>query len=152
MGYVKRVLRPDEVIVYRGKLHWTIYIYALLFVLVGVCFLFLARAFPRFETAMIVSAVTAFILAFLAAVKAWFDQWITEICVTSHRVIYKRGFIWRHTSEMNMQKVESVTVRQSLIGRLLGYGTIHVRGTGEGIEHLHRIDSPVELRNAILVR
>ena len=100
MGYVKRVLRSDEVIVYRGKLHWTIYIYALLFALVGIGFLFLARAFPRFETAMIVSAVTAFILAFLAAAKAWFDQWITEICVTSHRVIYKRGFIWRHTSEM----------------------------------------------------
>ncbi|HEX9741490.1 MAG TPA: PH domain-containing protein [Nitrospiraceae bacterium] len=152
MGYVKRVLRSDEVIVYRGKLHWTIYIYAMLFAAAGIGLLFLAQAFPRFETAMIVSAVTAFILAFLAAVKAWFDQWITEICVTSHRVIYKRGFIWRHTSEMNMQKVESVTVRQSLLGRLLDYGTIHVRGTGEGIEHLHRIDSPVELRNAILVR
>jgi hypothetical protein len=45
-------------------------------------------------------------------------------------------FIRRHTAEMNMDKVESVTVTQSILGRMLDYGTIHVRGTGVGIEHL----------------
>ena len=53
---------------------------------------------------------------------------------------------------MNMSKVESVTVDQTMLGRLLGYGTVHIRGTGEGIEHLHRIASPLELRNAIVAR
>jgi uncharacterized membrane protein YdbT with pleckstrin-like domain len=90
-------------------------------------------------------------LALGSAVHAWFICWITEFAITNIRVIYKRGFIARHTAEMNMDKVESVDVDQSVPGRILGYGTIHVLGTGQGIEHLHRIGSPIQLRNAIVM-
>ena len=75
-------------------------------------------------------------------------RWITEIAVTDRRVIYKRGFITRHTVEMNMDKVASVDVDQSILGRMLDYGTVHVSGLAaskttnadvvRGIEHLHR--------------
>ena len=61
-----------------------------------------------------------------------FRRWTTELSVTNHRVIYKRGFIRRHTVEMNMDKVETVNVDQSILGRIAGYGTIHVLGTGQG--------------------
>jgi len=64
-------------------------------------------------------------------------------------VIYKTGFIRRHTVEMNMDKVETVDVDQSILGRLLGFGTIRVRGTGQGIESLRGIGDPIGLRNAI---
>jgi uncharacterized membrane protein YdbT with pleckstrin-like domain len=50
---------------------------------------------------------------------AWFVRWITELAVTNLRVVYKRGFITRHTAEMNMDKVESVDVDQSILGRIL---------------------------------
>ena len=60
--------------------------------------------------------------------------------------------IKRHTVEMNMDKIESVDVDQSLLGRLLNYGTIHVFGTGEGIESLRRIAAPLALRNAITAK
>ena len=83
---------------------------------------------------------------------AWFRRLITELSVTNHRVIYKSGFIRRHTVEMNMDKVETVNVDQSILGRLLGYGTIHVLGTGQGIEGLGHIASPLTLRNAITAR
>ena len=81
--------------------------------------------------------------------------------MTDRRIIYKRGFIWRHTEEMNMDKVASVDVDQSILGRMLDYGTIHVIGTGggqsvdgsaRGIEHLHRIASPIALRNVITAK
>jgi uncharacterized membrane protein YdbT with pleckstrin-like domain len=64
-------------------------------------------------------------------------------------VIYKCGFIRRHTIEMNMDKIESVDVDQSIVGRILDYGTITVRGTGTGIEPLYRIDSPIAFRNFV---
>ena len=64
-------------------------------------------------------------------VSAWFRRWTTEIDVTDRRIVYKRGFINRHTVEMNMDKVESVDVDQSFWGRLLDYGDIIVRGTGD---------------------
>jgi len=74
--------------------------------------------------------------------------------VTDKRIIYKRGLINRHTVEMNMDKVATVDVDQSILGRLLDYGSIRILGTGgaHGIERLDRIASPVSLRNAIDVR
>ena len=62
-----------------------------------------------------------------------------------------------------MDKVASVDVDQSILGRVLDYGTVHVIGTGgvqaagadtatRGIEHLHRIASPLALRNAITAK
>jgi uncharacterized membrane protein YdbT with pleckstrin-like domain len=77
---------------------------------------------------------------------------MTELSVTNHRVIYKSGFIRRHTVEMNMDKVETVNVNQSILGRLLGYGSIQVLGTGQGIGGLRRIAAPLTLRNAITAR
>jgi len=53
---------------------------------------------------------------------------------------------------MNMEKVESVIVDQTILGRLLGYGSIVARGTGSGIEGLHHIADPIALRSSIVVR
>jgi len=66
--------------------------------------------------------------------------------------VYKRGFIRRHTVEMNMDKVESVDVDQSVLGRIFDYGDIVIRGTGVGIEPLRGIDSPLAFRNAVTAR
>jgi uncharacterized membrane protein YdbT with pleckstrin-like domain len=86
------------------------------------------------------------------AASAWFRRWTTEIDVTDRRIVYKRGFIRRHTVEMNMDKVESVDVDQSILGRMLNYGDITIRGTGVGIEPLHNIDAPLEFRNQVTAR
>jgi uncharacterized membrane protein YdbT with pleckstrin-like domain len=96
-------------------------------------------------TALLISSVFLFF-------RAWFDRLIAEIAVTNRRIIYKRGFIRRRTAEMNMDKVESVEVTQSILGRLLGYGSVHILGTGRGIERLDRIAQPVSLRNHIGAR
>jgi hypothetical protein len=53
---------------------------------------------------------------------------------------------------MNMDKIESVDVDQSLIGRLFDYGDVIIRGTGAGIEPLRGIDSPLAFRNAVTAR
>jgi uncharacterized membrane protein YdbT with pleckstrin-like domain len=82
-------------------------------------------------------------------IQEWLEWWVTEIAVTNRRVIYKKGFIRRQTNEMNMDKVESVRIDQSVLGRMLGYGTVTILGTGEGFETLRTIASPVELRNSI---
>ena len=83
------------------------------------------------------------------AFSAWFRRWTTEIDVTDRRIVYKRGFIRRHTVEMNMDKIESVDVDQSILGCMLNYGDITIRGTGVGIEPLHNIDAPLEFRNKV---
>ena len=67
---------------------------------------------------------------------AWFKLWTTEIDVTDRRIVYKRGLIWRLAVEMNMDKVESVDVDQSVLDRLFDYGDITIRGIGTGPEPL----------------
>jgi uncharacterized membrane protein YdbT with pleckstrin-like domain len=71
------------------------------------------------------------------------------MAATDRRIIFKRGFIRRHTIEMHLDKVESVDVDQSLLGRMFGYGDILIRGVGVGIEPLKNIGSPLEFRNHV---
>ena len=148
MAYITKVLRPDEKLLATGKLHWIVYRLAIISMLVAVILWFvIGEAFP-------ILRMTAFVLfagfAVLTAIKEWLEQWITEIAVTDRRVIYKTGLIRRQTAEMD--KIESVKVDQSLLGRLLDYGSIHIRGTGEGLEHLDYISSPISLRNSITTK
>jgi uncharacterized membrane protein YdbT with pleckstrin-like domain len=154
MSYVKRVLRPNENVLAEGRLHWVLYLPAVGLLLVAAIAFIVGRDLSSWA-ATIANGLSVALLALAAgfAVKAWFESFITEIAVTNIRVIYRKGFITRQTSEMNMDKVESVTVSQSIAGRLLGYGTVQVHGTGEGsIEQLHNIADPIALRNAIVAK
>jgi uncharacterized membrane protein YdbT with pleckstrin-like domain len=155
MSYVRSILQPNEKVLIIGKLHWIVYWQAILWFVLAVVLVALennfqsgdARTYLIYITVAVIAA--GFVISFL---RAWFIRWITELAVTDRRVIYKCGFISRHTVEMNMDKIESVDVDQSLLGRMLNYGTIHVLGTGEGIESLRRIAAPLALRNAITAK
>jgi uncharacterized membrane protein YdbT with pleckstrin-like domain len=73
----------------------------------------------------------------------------TELVLTDRRIITKRGVISRDTVEMNLAKVESVHVNQSLLGRILNYGDVTVVGTGASLEPLFGIARPLELRRKL---
>jgi len=155
MSYVRSILQPNEQILIVGKLHWIVYVRAILLLAVGVVLVSLERELPNayLPTYLDYGTIAVFgVGALIVFLHAWFIRWITEFAVTNRRVIYKRGFISRHTVEMNMDKIESVDVDQSLLGRMLNYGTIHVLGTGQGIESLPRIAAPLALRNAITAK
>jgi uncharacterized membrane protein YdbT with pleckstrin-like domain len=155
MSYVRSVLQPNEKILVIGRLHWIVYMQAILLLVVGILLVALGSNLTNESIRSYFTYTTVAIFGIGAAVSflhAWFIRWITEFAVTDRRVIYKCGFISRHTVEMNMDKIESVDVDQSLLGRMLNYGTIHVLGTGEGIESLRRIAAPLALRSAITAK
>lgn len=72
-----------------------------------------------------------------------------EFAVTNKRVILKTGFLQSKTAEMFLNKIESVGVDQSISGRILGFGSITIRGTGGSFEPFHRVSSPLRFRNEI---
>src|SRR5258708_37814690 len=74
---------------------------------------------------------------------------MADIAVTDRRGLYKPGILQRHSMEMNRSKVETVGVNQSILGRLLGYGTIIVRGTGGSFEPIQFIGDPLTFRSHI---
>ena len=155
MSYVRSILQPNEKVLIIGKLHWIVYWQAILWFVLAVVLVALENNFQSGDarTYLIYITVVVFAAGFVISfLHAWFIRWVTELAVTDRRVIYKCGFISRHTVEMNMDKIESVDVDQSLLGRMLNYGTIHVLGTGEGIESLRRIAAPLALRNTITAK
>jgi uncharacterized membrane protein YdbT with pleckstrin-like domain len=163
MSYVKHVLQPGEKILVDGRLSWVLFLPAIFYLIVGVILIAFESAFwPWYQPLVVFGTVAVMgILTLVSASHAWFRWWTTEIAVTDKRIIFKTGFINRHTEEMNMDKVSSVDVDQSVWGRIFDFGTIRIlgaggaglRGTsGPGIERLDMIGSPIKLRNAIDVR
>lgn len=73
----------------------------------------------------------------------------SELVITDRRVLIKVGFIQRHTFEMFISKIESVAVFQSMMGKLLDYGTVTIRGTGGSSESFGTIAAPLQFRDAI---
>ncbi|MDN3678410.1 PH domain-containing protein [Flavobacterium paronense] len=74
------------------------------------------------------------------------DKYSDEFAITNRRVIIKTGLISRKTFEMNLSKIESVNVDQGILGRILGYGTITIVGTGGSREVFPKISNPIEFR------
>src|SRR5690349_21811759 len=76
------------------------------------------------------------------------ERWTSEFAITNKRIIIKVGLVSRRTVEMNLSKVESVNVDQSILGRILGYGTITVIGTGGTREAFTNLAKPLLFRKA----
>jgi uncharacterized membrane protein YdbT with pleckstrin-like domain len=100
--------------------------------------------------ALAIAAVIFALLGLSSALRTFIRRWTTELAVTDRRVIYKEGLIARRTLEMNRSRVESVDVYQTILGRILGYGTITLRGTGGSLEPMHTIDDPLTFRSHII--
>ena len=152
MSYLREVLQPGETVRFHTNVHWFVYLKAIAaFLIALVLLMWFALSDPSSPVLLVVALVFALIGAVLF-VPAWLRRLGTEVAVTDRRVIYKTGLIRRRSIEINMDKVESVDVDQSILGRLFGYGSITIHGTGESIEPLWGIAHPIEFRNHVLVR
>lgn len=152
MSYVDKVLQPGETVKARVTFHWVIYLSGLIALAVGAALAVAGQAAPRFVLGIDILALAPAAIGLVLILRAWFRQWGTEIAVTDHRVIYKTGIISRRTVEMHVDQIESVEVEQSIPGRILGYGDIVLRGTGEGAETIRQVADPLSVRSAITAR
>jgi uncharacterized membrane protein YdbT with pleckstrin-like domain len=153
MRYVQRVLQPGESVLHEAHLHWLIFLRAIGWMALAVVFLIgemiASPNEPLVATTLVVIACFFALVATEAALKAWLRRVTTEFAVTDRRVIFKTGLISRHTLEMNRSKVESVDVDQPLLGRVFGYGTVILRGTGSTFEPIYHIADPLTFRSHI---
>jgi len=88
-------------------------------------------------------SIRAFLSLFILPIL---DKWTSEYAITNKRVIIKVGLIRRRTVEMNISKIESINVDQSILGRILGYGDIAIVGTGGTKEVFDTVSSPIQFR------
>jgi uncharacterized membrane protein YdbT with pleckstrin-like domain len=85
---------------------------------------------------------------FTLTIYAWLKRWLSEFVITNRRIVIKEGFIARRTFEMNLSKIETVNVDQTVMGRILNFGSITIIGTGGTKETFHNIARPMAFRRA----
>ena len=152
--YIDEILQPGEKVLYSTNAHWIFYLPAIVAWIVAI-FLFLLSRQTTTEGIVLLCLAASAVVAIVAlywTLRAWFHRWTTETDVTNMRVVHKTGFIKRRTFEMSLDKVESVDVNQSILGRILNYGNVTIRGVGEGEETIETIASPLAFRNSITAR
>jgi uncharacterized membrane protein YdbT with pleckstrin-like domain len=141
VSYAESVLLPNERVVCSAKVHWIVFMPAAIFFFL----LLLGLAAMAGEKDQEVLALFAW-PGILCLVWALSVRASTEFVVTSKRVIARFGFVRRDTFELNLGRVESFKVQQGVLGRLLGYGTIRISGTGGAQAPIPRIADPQEFR------
>jgi uncharacterized membrane protein YdbT with pleckstrin-like domain len=142
VSYIDETLLPDEHVVYRTALHWIIFARAVPALIAGIAVLI---AFPQAPLA----GAAVLLAGALMLISPLIAYQTTELGVTNKRMIVKVGFIRRRTLELLLRQVEALSVDQTLGGRMLGYGSITLTGTGGVREIFHRVRDPLELRRRI---
>lgn len=142
MSYVESTLLSGEQVVYKAKIHWFIFVPGMLLLAFGV---YLFTLDVEGGTGPIFG-LFAVLFGIFSLLKAFIQRVTTELAVTTKRMIAKVGLIRRATMELNHSKVESFHVDQSILGRVFGFGTLVVHGTGGGKTPVPNIDSPLDFR------
>jgi uncharacterized membrane protein YdbT with pleckstrin-like domain len=115
--YINNNLIKDEVLIYETNYHWILYLN------------------------IFIPLTAGFYLIYL-----YLKNKNSEFGITNKRLIIKTGIISRNTLELNLSKIESVYVHQSILGRILGYGSLGVIGTGGTKEVFIKINNPIQFR------
>jgi uncharacterized membrane protein YdbT with pleckstrin-like domain len=153
-GYIHKNLMPGEVVTGTAALHWAIYlpiVYAAIIGLILVCFFYsaLSGEVVSWGAFIVFLILVEIVPVGAAALVACLNMKTAEFAVTNKRVLMKCGFINRSSVEIMLTKVESITVNQGILGRILDFGTIIVGGTGGTKDPFHNIAAPLEFRQKI---
>lgn len=140
MNYVESVLMPGETIIEKAQIHWFIFVMDVLILLVGFWLTQIEMLF-----AIVVVACAVFI-----TVRDLIYYLTTELALTNKRVIAKFGWVQRNTIELSLARVESLTVNQSICGRLFNFGTLTINGIGGIQTPIPVIADPLTFRSNTL--
>jgi hypothetical protein len=157
MGYIEKTLVPGEKVVYKTRLHWIVmfghFVLALLFLGVAGYMLFYAyhhQDMPPNNLHMLEGgAAGVALVGVVVFLMGSIRRNATEMAVTTRRVVIKTGLASRRTIEMLLNKVETIEVTEPGFGRMLGYGSILIIGTGGTSEPFHRMAHPLEFRSHV---
>jgi len=159
LAYVEKHLIPGETVQYQTKLHWVVMLGHVLAaaVLEFLAITFLLASFSSWKgvevapprSALYFGALFCFVIGAIFFTIGLLKRNATEMAVTNKRVIAKTGIADRRSIEILLSRIESVVVDESAMGRILGYGTVIVRGTGGTPELFEKIYHPLEFREQV---
>lgn len=154
MSYIEKHLIPGETLEYQTKLHWIVMIghavLSLIFfasaIALGVFTWNEKQAGRPHANVFVWLALAAFLVALILFGVGQIRREATVMALTNKRIIVKTGLATRRTVELLLTKIESVVVEEPALGRVLGYGTVIIRGTGGTPETFDNIAHPLQFR------
>jgi uncharacterized membrane protein YdbT with pleckstrin-like domain len=153
MSYVEQSLGEGEVVRHVAHKHWVIFVVPVFQLLVGLVLAGIGYKIGDFWVWLgwLMRVLGLVIVAFgaLHLLGAWLTRVTTELAVTNRKVIGKWGLISRRTIEQRLEKIDSIEVEQTILGRILGYGTVEVRGSGVSMTPLRMIAGPLTFRRRV---
>lgn len=165
MGYISDNLMANETIIFSAKVHPAIFLRPAIALFAAVLlFLMGVNSSPTSPSmtgpnssssvdfgilSLVCFSGFFFLYAIFLGLEAFIKISTTEFGVTNLRVMAKIGFIRRHTIEILLSKVESVSINQNILGRLLNFGTVVITGTGGTRERITAIAAPMDVRKKL---
>ena len=129
-SFVENSLIPGEVIESKAEITWLSQFWYLFFALLGVFALLIPTIF--FGLIAVINVMT------------------TELAVTNKKVIGKTGFIQRVSIDLPLDKLESINIDQGVMGRILGFGRVSIRGVGGNNVSIPFIKNPLDFRRVVM--
>lgn len=152
MKFIRSVLLADEKIVYFTKPHWIIFSAPVILFICTFLLLVLGPHIPSLQMRLLPWPIYQLCAAVVGLVGLWWAAnalivfYTSEFAVTNKRIIMKTGLIRRDTSELFLDKIEAVNVDQTILGRLLDYGTLILIGTGGSRDVYYTVPNPFQFR------
>lgn len=149
-SYIEQSLMSGEEVVYRTHPHWIIFSTTIGWVAAMLLSLLVLPLYPIGQLSVAGSHPFYLLFSFIACAGAivsglmsYIQYRTSEYGITNKRVIVKIGFIQRYTFELLLPRIESIQVAQSILGRMLNYGTIIINGTGGGRDAFRNMPAPM---------
>ena len=156
MSYIANNLLNNEKIIFETKLHWVIFMTPLISFIIALA-LFIFGPYSDFTNITVFNLPPAYkILGLLAllyavygAILNYLHFCLVEYAITNQRVLIKHGIIYRTIEVIILEKIESTMVNQSILARILKYGTIIILGTGGSRDVMVDAEKPIVFRNIL---
>jgi len=158
LSYVEKHLISGETVEYQTELHWIVMLghalSAAVLAVIGVGLLVTPWSSVNGSLVSYVAVLRWAGAVFLVIAAVFFVIGIvrrraTVMALTNKRVIVKTGLASRRTVELLLSRIESVVVEEPALGRVLGYGTVIIRGTGGTPETFEKIYHPLQFREQV---
>jgi uncharacterized membrane protein YdbT with pleckstrin-like domain len=148
MGYIEETLVKGETVIYKTKLHWfPVFFWPAFFLLLSILWLKLSIIYGNFTD--FEAGVLFLLIALIWCLGSFVNYLTSEVGVTNKRFLAKVGWLKRRSVDILLTKVEAIQVEQGILGRIVGYGTVVVTGTGGTKSVLKNITHPFELRKIV---
>jgi len=133
MKYIYKTLSNDENVESFLHFHWWFFMPTILWMLVVVIIAIASLDIPQQPDATLTFFEVCLGVLFLQTLNL-FLKWITYITteqvLTNKRVFFKEGLIRRDTEELKKDAIETISTKQSIVGRILRFGDIEFTGRG----------------------